>query len=141
MEKKDLLFAESSNLAWKVLRLFLPKLRVNQVLEEYAFQIFAFVDGFLGGRKSKEEAAEISTQLKGDLQCSGFVGFPEKSQWHLIQKGEHLGYFVDLGSGVISVPAVRTLKLRKGIVLLLDTSATARKIVGVTGNVILMDLT
>ena len=37
---------------------------------------------------------------------------------------------------MISVPAVRTQKLRERIASLLDTGATARKIAGVTGTVI-----
>ena len=59
-----------------------------------AIQIFAFVDDFLGGAKSREQAAEASAQVKGDLECSGFTVCPEKTQWHPVQKGEHLGYFV-----------------------------------------------
>ena len=55
-------------------------------------------------------------------------------------KSEHLGYFVDLQLGVISVPAVRTQKLKERIASLLDTGATARKIAGVTGTVISMGL-
>ena len=58
-------------------------------------RIFAFVDDFLGGAKSREEAAETSAQVKGDLKRSGFIVSPEKTQWHPVQKGEHLGYFVD----------------------------------------------
>ena len=80
-----------------------------------AIRIFAFVDDFLSGAKSREEAAEASAQVKGDLECSGFIVCPEKTQWHPVQKGEHLGYFVDLQSGVISVPAVRTPKLKERI--------------------------
>ena len=56
------------------------------------------------------------------------------------QKGERLGYFVDLQSGVISVPAVRTQKLKERIVSLLDTGATARKTAGVMDTVISMGL-
>ena len=56
------------------------------------------------------------------------------------QKGEHLGYFVDLQSGVISVPAVRTQKLKERIVSLLDTGATARKAADVMDTVISMGL-
>ena len=64
----------------------------------------------------------------------------KKPQWHLVQKGEHLGYFVDLQSGVISVPAVRTQKLKERTASLLDTGATAKKIAGVTYIVIAMGL-
>ena len=52
----------------------------------------------------------------------------KKAQWHPVEKAEHLGYFVDLQSGVISVPAVRTQNLKERIASLLDTGATARKI-------------
>ena len=41
---------------------------------------------------------------------------------------------------MISVPAVRTRKLRERIVSLLDTGTTARKIAGVTGTVTSMVL-
>ena len=82
-------------------------------MEGHAIQIFAFVDDFLGGAKSREEAAEASAQVKGDLECSGFIVCSEKTQWHPVQKGEHIGYFVDLQSGVISVPAVRTQNSKK----------------------------
>ena len=105
-----------------------------------AIQIFAFVDNFLSGAKSREEAAEASAQVKGDLECSGFIVCPEKKQWHPVQKGEHLGYCVDLQSGVISVPAVSMQKLEDRIASLLDTGATARKIACITGTVISMGL-
>ena len=55
-----------------------------------AIGIFAFVDDFLSGAKSREEAAETSVQVKGDLECSGVIVCPEKTQWHQVQKGEHL---------------------------------------------------
>ena len=43
-----------------------------------AIRIFSSVDDFLGGGKSKEEAAESLAQVKGDLECSGFIVCPEK---------------------------------------------------------------
>ena len=101
-----------------------------------AVRILTFVDDFLSGAKSKEEATETSAKVKGDLVHSGFIVCLEKTQWHPVQKSEHLGYFADLQSGVISVPAVRTQKLRERIASLLGTGAIARKIAGVTGTVI-----
>ena len=38
-----------------------------------AIGIFAFVDDFLSGAKSREEAAETSAQVKGDLEDSGLI--------------------------------------------------------------------
>ena len=43
-----------------------------------AIRIFAFVDDFLGGAKSKEETAETLAQVEGDLERSGFIVCPEK---------------------------------------------------------------
>ena len=85
-----------------------------------AIRIFAFIDDFLSQAKSREEAAETSAQVKGDLKRSGFIVCPEKTQWHPVQ------------SGVISAPAVRMQKLRERIASLLDTGATTRNIAGVT---------
>ena len=51
-----------------------------------AIRIFAFVDDFLSGAKSKEEAAETSAQIKGDLECSGFIVCPEKLSGTQFQK-------------------------------------------------------
>ena len=44
-----------------------------------AIRIFAFVYDFLCGGKSKEEAAETSAQVKGDLERSAFIVCPEKT--------------------------------------------------------------
>ena len=64
-----------------------------------------------------------------------FYCLPRKIPVAPSSKGEHLGYFVDLQSRVMPVPAVRTQKLKERIASLLDTGATARKIAGVTGTV------
>ena len=69
-----------------------------------AIRIFAFVDDFLGEAKSREEAAESSAQVKGDLERIGFIVCPEKTQCHQVKKDEQIGYFVDLQSAVMAVP-------------------------------------
>ena len=53
-----------------------------------------------------------------------FYCLPKKTQWHLVQKGENLGYFVDLESGVTSALAVRMQKLKERKASLLDTGVT-----------------
>ena len=58
-----------------------------------AIRIFTFVDDILGGGRSKDEASRISSQVKKDLELSGFVTCPEKSHWEPTQKGKHLGFF------------------------------------------------
>ena len=45
-----------------------------------AIRIFAFVDDFLGEAKSREEDAETSAQVNGDLERSGFIVCPEKAR-------------------------------------------------------------
>ena len=44
-----------------------------------ALRIFASVDDILGGGRSKEEASGITSQVKKDIELSGFVACPEKS--------------------------------------------------------------
>ena len=76
-------------------------------------RIFAFVDDILGGRRSKEEASRISSQVRKDLELSGFVASPGKSHWEPTQKGQHLGFFIDLETGTFSVPIRCTLSFKK----------------------------
>ena len=78
-----------------------------------AIRIFAFVDDIMGGGRSKEEAFRIPCQVKKDLELSGFVACPEKSRWEPTQKGEHLGFFIDLETGTFQYPLGAHLGFKK----------------------------
>ena len=106
-----------------------------------AIRIFAFVDDILGGGRSKEEASRISCQVKKDLELSGFVACPEKSHWEPTQKGEHLGFFIDLETGTFSVPVRCTLRLQEMLDIALNSKyTTARKLASISGTLISMGL-
>ena len=106
-----------------------------------AIRIFAFVDDILGGGRSNEEASRISSQVKKDIELSGFVACPEKSHWELTQKREHLGFFIDLETGTLSVPVTRTLRLQEKLDIALNSKYTiARKLTSISATLISMGL-
>ena len=69
---------------------------------------------------SNEEASRKSSQVKKDLELSGFVACPGKSHWEPTQKGEHLGFFIDLETGTFSVPVRHTLMLQEKLHIALN---------------------
>ena len=96
-----------------------------------AIRIFTFVNDILGGGRFKEEASRISSQVKKDLELSGFVACPGKSHWEPTQKGEHLGLSVDLETGTFAVPVTHTLRLQDKLDIALN-----RKLASILGAVI-----
>ena len=74
-------------------------------------RIFGFVDDVFGGGRSFDEAQEILVLVRQDLADSGFLENTEKSVWVPCQRGQHLGYIVDLQKGIFSVTPARIDKL------------------------------
>ena len=70
-------------------------------------RIFAFIDEILGGGRSFNDALAISNFVESQLEESGFVINVEKFHWVPAQKGEHLGYVVDLKRGLSKMPQCR----------------------------------
>ena len=70
-------------------------------------RIFGFIDDVFGGGRTLNEAQKISNLVKQDLADSGFLENTEKSIWVPCQRGQHLGYIVDLQKGIFSVTQAR----------------------------------
>ena len=104
-------------------------------------RIFGFVDDVFGGGKSFNEAQEISVLVRQDLADSGFLENTEKSVWVPCQRGQHLGYIVDLQKGIFSVTPAR---IDKFFALLEHISkeklVSARFIAKLIGSIISMSL-
>ena len=66
---------------------------------------------------------------------------PEKSHWEPTQKGEHLGFFIDLETGTFSVSVRHTLRLQEKLDIVLNSKyTTARKCASISGTLISMGL-
>ena len=62
-------------------------------------RIFGYINDVFGGRRTFNEAQKISNPVRQDLAHSGFLENTEKSIWLPCQRGQHLGYNVDLQKG------------------------------------------
>ena len=106
-----------------------------------AIRIFAFVDDILGGGRSKEEASRISSQVKKDLELSGFVACPKKSYWEPTQNGKPLWIFYRFRNWYFSVPFTCTIRLHDKLERVLNSNyTTARKLASILSTLISMGL-
>ena len=79
--------------------------------------------------------------MKGDLEKSGFVCNIEKSQWTPKQTLTWLGFHLDLGKHIVSVPDNKIESLQKILMALQDChSALAKLIAKVVGKIISMGI-
>ena len=79
--------------------------------------------------------------MRGDLDRLGLLVNEEKSNFEPRQKGEHLGFILDLTKGEFSIPPGKIDHLFNLISLLLDdVSPTARDVSRITGTLISMEL-
>ena len=63
-------------------------------------RLFGFIDDVFGGGRTLNEAQKISNLLRQYPDDSSFLGNTEKSIWVPCQRGQHLGYIVDLQKGI-----------------------------------------
>ena len=63
-------------------------------------RIFGFIDDLFGGGRTLNEAQKISDLVSQDLADSRSLENTEKSIWVPCQRGQHLGYIVDLQKGI-----------------------------------------
>ena len=104
-------------------------------------RIFAFVDDFFGGSHNFHNTELVADIVRTDLFKSGFVANPKKSRWIPTQKGNHLGFIVNLKEGILSVTPARIQKLNKLLDLASkDFHLSARKVAGLVGSIISMGL-
>lgn len=105
------------------------------------FRIFTYLDDGIGGGPTKETTKVISGKIRADVESSGFLWHPEKTVWEPSQKGEVLGFLVDLESGYFRVPERRLEGLRKRLDSVAQSSkSSARDIAQVTGTIVSMGL-
>ena len=69
--------------------------------------IFTYLDDGAGADSSFREAQEVSDLMRRDVKLSGFVANEIKSQWTPTQRGEVLGFVLDLSAGTFQVPQRR----------------------------------
>ena len=74
-------------------------------------RIFGFIDDVFGGGRTLNEDQKISNLVKQDLADSGFLENTEKSLRVPCQRGQHLGYIVDLQKRIFLVTQARIDKL------------------------------
>ena len=70
-------------------------------------RIFTYLDDGAGADSSFQEAQEVSDLVRRDVKLSGFVANEIKSQWTPAQRGELLGFVLDLSAGTFQVPQRR----------------------------------
>ena len=70
-------------------------------------RIFTYLDDGAGADSSFQEAQEVSDLVRRDVKLSGFVANEIKSQWIPAQRGELLGFVLDLSAGTFQVPQRR----------------------------------
>ena len=103
------------------------------------FRIFTYLDDGIGGGPTKETTREISGKIRTDVESSGFLWHPEKTVWEPSQKGEVLGFIVDLESGYFQVPERRLQALQKRLHSVAQSpKSSARDIAQVTGTIVSM---
>ena len=103
--------------------------------------IFGFVDDIFGGSHSFRDTKRVSDMVKEDLFKSEFVVNELKSFWEPRQKGEHLGFIVDLSEGIFSVTPKRVQKFKNLLKALMETDLpTARFVAKIVGTIISMGL-
>ena len=105
-------------------------------------RIFTYLDDGAGADSSFQEAQEVSDLVRRDVKLSGFVANEIKSQWTPAQRGELLGFVLDLFAGTFQVPQRRV----DSFCLLLETIvskgfvASARQLSRSTGLLASMGL-
>ena len=103
--------------------------------------IVGFVDNIFGGSHSYRDTKRVSDMVKEDLFRSGFVVNELKSFWEPRQKGEHLGFIVDLNEGIFSVTPKRVHKSKNLLKAVTEMDfPTARFVAKVVGTIIFMGL-
>ena len=95
----------------------------------------------IGADSSKDSCSQDAQLVRGDLDRLGLLVKEEKSNFEPRQKGEHLGFILDLTNGEFSIPPGKIDHLFNLISLLLDdVSPTARDVSRITGTLISMEL-
>ena len=95
-------------------------------------RISVYLDDGIGADSSKDSCSQ---------DCLGLLVNEEKSNFEPRQKGEHLGFILDLTKGEFSIPPGKIDHLFNLISLLLnDVSPTARDVSRITGTLISMEL-
>jgi len=101
----------------------------------------AYLDDFLYGFRSVEEALRFRTRLELDFFRAGLRLNWEKSQRTPVQLLRHLGFMVDTAKGLFLVPTDRWEKLQKEIAFLLSRPRVqARRVSSCVGQIISMGL-
>lgn len=104
-------------------------------------RISVYLDDGIGADSSEDLCCEKSRLVRTDLDRLGLLVNEEKSDFKPRQKGEHLGFTLDLVKGEFSVPPGKIEHLFQLISSLLDKeSPTARDISRITGTLISMEL-
>lgn len=104
-------------------------------------RISVYLDDGIGTDSSKDSCSQEAQLVRGDLYRLGLLVNEEKSNFEPRQKGEHLGFILDLTKGEFSIPPGKIDHLFNLISLLLDdVSPTARDVSRITGTLISMEL-
>ena len=105
-------------------------------------RISVCLDDGIGADSSKDSCSQDAQLVRGDLDRLGLLVKEEKSNFEPRQKGEHLGFILDLTNGEFSIPPGKIDHLFNLISLLVDdVSPTARDVSRITGTLISMELT
>lgn len=107
-------------------------------------RVVMYLDDGFGVASSEEGASSLSHSFRTDLSQSGFLINEDKS--HLVphQRGEYLGYLIDLHDGTFQVPHSKVQKLMCMLNELLEPHSSpgvsARSVARVSGTIISMGL-
>ena len=97
--------------------------------------ISVYLDDGIGADSSKALCSLKSQLVQGDLGCLGLLMNEEKSNFNPRQKGEHLGFILDLSKGEFSILPGKIDHLFNLMSLLLDdVSPSARRVSRITGT-------
>ena len=105
-------------------------------------RIFTYLDDGAGADATFEDTKRLSGIVQRDISASGFVCNEEKCQWEPVQRGELLGFIMNLVSGVFIVPERRVAAFRDLLqqVFVNKFFVSARHVARITGCLISMGL-
>jgi len=101
------------------------------------FRTLMYLDDGTGCASSKAECSAVSTRVKQDVVAAGFL-LSDKSHFEPMQRGEFLGYHIDLVSSELTVAAHRVTKLADLLGKVQDRRVTARTLARLAGSIISM---
>ena len=99
-----------------------------------------YIDDGICAARSKFDCTAAKNMVLTDLDKAGFVLSIDKCVLDPVQRGEWLGFIIDLGSGSIFVPPDKIKRLQYSISSSLSDFVQARAIASIIGQIISMTL-